>query len=540
MISERAVARAVPARPLISVVIPCFNQAGYLGEAIESALAQDYDPVEVVVVDDGSSDDTRKVAMGYPAVRYTYQPNRGLAAARNKGIEVSQASYFAFLDADDRLCQGALKTGLTCIDAHPECGFVYGRFRFIDERGRVLTTYDKPPDNSDDYIGLFGGNHIAMCAAVLYPRRVLEEVDGFRAQLRAAEDYDLYFRIARLYPFFRHSAVVAECRRHTKNMSLDSSLMLRSTLTVLRDQREHLGDDARRWRAYRASIELWKQYYGGLLVKQVKAELRAQHPKKASQKLFALLSLAPGVFCCSIGRMAGKMIRALSRLVTPQRGRVWSWRIMRSYAVRRLTPLSRDFGYDRGTPVDRYYIQGALAGWAQDIRGRVLEIKDNSYTLQFGGRRVLKSDVLDMCMDNPNATICADLAHGSGITPNTYDCVIATQTLHLIYDFQAAVRTLYRILKPGGVLLVSVPGISQIARDQMNRWSDQWRFTSASSERLFGDVFGAVNVSVAARGNVCAAISYLQGRAAEELSQAELEYTDPDYEVVIFVRAAKN
>ena len=126
--------------------------------------------------------------------------------------------------------------------------------------------------------------------------------------------------------------------------------------------------------------------------------------------------------------------------------------------LRRLTPISRHYGYDRGRPIDRYYIRTFLARRSGDIRARVLEIGDDSYTRQFGSLRVTHSDVLHVSRDNPKATIVGDLASADHIESDAFDCVILTQTLHLIYDVRAALVTLHRILRPGGVLLATFPG----------------------------------------------------------------------------------
>jgi SAM-dependent methyltransferase len=205
----------------------------------------------------------------------------------------------------------------------------------------------------------------------------------------------------------------------------------------------------------------------------------------------------------------------------------------------RLTPISRLQGLDRGQPIDRYYIERFLATHAQDIRGRVLEIADDTYTRRLGGSRVTQSDVLHIEAGHPKTTIVADLTHPDSLPPDAFDCVICTQTLPVIYDLRAAAHTLQRILKPGGVLLATVPGISKISRYDMDRWGYYWGFTSLATQRLLAEVFGAAQVDVRAHGNVLAAVAFLHGLAAEELEQAELEYHDPDYEVNITARAVK-
>jgi len=207
--------------------------------------------------------------------------------------------------------------------------------------------------------------------------------------------------------------------------------------------------------------------------------------------------------------------------------------------LRRLEPISRKFGFDRGQPIDRFYIERFLAQQGNDIRGRVLELGDNEYTKRFGRNRVTQSDVLHATSDNPKATIVADLTRADCIADDCFDCVILAQTLQFIFDTGAAMATLRRIVKASGVVLATFPGISQISRYDMERWGDFWRFTSPSAARLFGDVFGAENVTVQAHGNVLTAVAFLHGIAAQELTDAELNHRDPDYELLITVRAVK-
>lgn len=221
--------------------------------------------------------------------------------------------------------------------------------------------------------------------------------------------------------------------------------------------------------------------------------------------------------------------------------RLW-WRrrlSSRSGDLRRLTPISRVFGIDRGKPIDRCYIEAFLSAHSSDIRGRVLEIGDRGYTVKFGGKHVACSEVLHVKPGNPQATLIGDLESGQGIPQASFDCMILTQTFPFIYDVSAAVANCYAALKPDGVLLVTCPGISQISRYDMDRWGDYWRFTSLSARRLLETVFVEENMTVRTYGNVLVACAFLQGLAAEELTSEELDYHDPDYEVLITVRAVK-
>jgi SAM-dependent methyltransferase len=212
-------------------------------------------------------------------------------------------------------------------------------------------------------------------------------------------------------------------------------------------------------------------------------------------------------------------------------------------SLRRLTPIGEVFGLKRGQSldlcIDRYYIEHFLAHHASDIHGRVLEIAENTYTRRFGGARVLQSDVLHAAPGNPDATMVADLTHAEHLAANAFDCIILTQTLQYIYDLRAAMCTLHRSLKPGGVLLATCPGISQTSRYDADNWGEFWRFTTLSARRLCTEVFPNDGVTVQAYGNVLVATAFLYGLILPELRRDELEYHDPDYELLITIRAVK-
>jgi hypothetical protein len=207
--------------------------------------------------------------------------------------------------------------------------------------------------------------------------------------------------------------------------------------------------------------------------------------------------------------------------------------------LRRLQPISADWGTDRGRPIDRYYIEAFLARHADDIHGRVLEIGSNTYTRAFGGDQVAESIVLHVAEQKEQVTLIGSLTDESTIPSDHFDCLIITQTLQAIYDVPAAVRTMYHGLKPGGVALITLPGISKISRYDMDRWGYYWSFTTRSAQRLFGEIFPEANLQIKAHGSVVTAIAFLHGLALEELKQAELDYFDPDYELLITVRAVK-
>jgi SAM-dependent methyltransferase len=220
--------------------------------------------------------------------------------------------------------------------------------------------------------------------------------------------------------------------------------------------------------------------------------------------------------------------------------RVQQWlRMERRRLPHRLDPFRRNFGLGYGQCIDRYYIERFLAEHTTDIHGHVLELQNDNYTRRFGGERVRKSDVLDIRPGYPGATITANLAKADGIRSNSFDCIILTQTLPFIYETRAVIGEIHRLLKPGGVVLSTFPGIAQISRYGMEQWGDYWRFTTLSARVLFSERFTPDRVEVCAHGNVLVAMALLHGLVVEELLPGQLDYVDPDYEVSITVRAGK-
>lgn len=247
--------------PLVSVVIPTYNHARFLGEAIESAQAQADISTEIIVVDDGSKDDPAAVVRRYPGVRLIQQENAGLAAARNTGWRNAFGRYVVFLDADDRLVPNALSSNLRGFEESPRCGFVYGRYRFIDADGGANRLASLVEIGPDPFASFLRGNAIGMHATVLYRREILEETGGFDPRLRACEDYDLYLRISRLHPVAFTRDCIAEYRIHAGNMSRDLPFMLDWALAVLDKQRPAIVGQPNYLAAYRDGVRTWRRFY---------------------------------------------------------------------------------------------------------------------------------------------------------------------------------------------------------------------------------------------------------------------------------------
>ena len=225
--------------------------------------------------------------------------------------------------------------------------------------------------------------------------------------------------------------------------------------------------------------------------------------------------------------IAKELLGLLKRKIEPAR-----WHNLRS-----TKPVSHAFGFDRGTPIDRFYIEEFLKTNQSLIKGNVLEIAESTYSKKFGSN-VTSFEVLHYAAKNNNATIIGDLTKTETLPENKIDCFICTQTLNFIYDFKAAIKGSFHLLKPGGVMLCTVAGLCQVSRYDMDRWGDYWRFTTKSIQQSFEEAFGN-NVKVTAYGNVLSATALLQGITVEELTREELLFRDDDYQVVITIVATK-
>jgi len=537
-------------KPLVSVITIFLNEEKFLQEAIRSVFDQTYDNWELLLVDDGSTDVSTRIALRhvnqYPEkVRYLEHQghqNRGMSAARNLGIRNAKGAYVAFLDADDVWLPNILEEQVSILEHHPTAAMVYGSLLWWyswtgnphdmgQDQVRALRV---PPDTLVDppipLIQCLTGEGLKP-SGYLIRRETVEAVGGFEEDFRGLnEDQVFCAKVCLKETVFVSGQCWYKYRQHP-----DSACAVAKTTA--------------QWHATRSTFLNWLERYlsqksarNTEVWKVLKKELWPyRHP--FLQRLFTRCWY----------RVA--QMRRLSKRITR---RIWSARLPHSLQVqradsatlaavgrvdfgslRRTTPISRVWGSDRGLPIDRYYIERFLSVHAPDVRGHVLEIGTDAYTRRFGGDRVARSDVLFVAEGNPKATVVADLTHANHIPSGIFDCILLTQTLQYIYDVRAALKTLYRILKPNGILLATFPGISQISRYDMDRWGDHWRFTSLSSRRLFEELFPSAHVTVESHGNVLTALTFLHGLAAQELRQEELDFQDPDYEVLIAVRAVK-
>jgi glycosyltransferase involved in cell wall biosynthesis len=534
-----------PITSAAGVVITTYNHAHFLGDAIESVLAQTRAPAEILVVDDGSTDDPGSVVARYPGVRLIRQANQGLAAARNTGLGEGTTDKVIFLDADDRLLAHALAAGLSCFAIAPASGFVYGGFRRVCDNGRPRSENYFNPISAEPYRDFLKGNLIGMHAAVMYDRGKLIAIGGFDPTLKRCEDYDVYLRMSRSTPIASYPEIVAEYRWHGANISANHREMLDWSLRVHRREALHAmeqPDTAADWRRGRTQ---WRDMYVRRMLADAKRSWADRRSiSRTAHAVVAAMTMSPVVAVRQLLRSAHRRFKRRPRSSADRAGR-----FRRRHPspppgsvnlgdLNRVTPISATFGFDRGTPVDRYYIERFLEAHAADIAGSVLEARDDSYSRRFGGSRITRQDVLDLSPANAAATIVGDLSCRHMLPDAEFDCLVMTQTLQFVFDMRAAVVQMHEALKPGGVLLLTVPGISPVDRgDPSASWC--WSLVSHSAFRLFSGVFGDANLSVESHGNVYAATALLQGLAVEEIDADKLDVQDPSYPVIVTVRAQK-
>lgn len=272
--------------PLVSVIIPCYNHGHLLANAIQSVKKQTYSNVEIIVVDDGSADNTAEVALGFGQVLYVHQKNSGLAASRNTGIGKCNGAYLVFLDADDILYPDGIKVNLNILRQHQECAFVSGahdKVYLFENRSeeKVRDIY------ANHYENLLQGNYIAMIAAVLFQRWAFDE-NLYDVSLRACEDYDIFLKIAGKHPVIHHQKKIAVYNIYASNMSSDSAMMLSSALTVLKNQKKYLRNNIE-YKAWQKGNLVWKKYF----CKEIYEKLSGPGAQKDNRSLLTLLRYRP-------------------------------------------------------------------------------------------------------------------------------------------------------------------------------------------------------------------------------------------------------
>jgi glycosyltransferase involved in cell wall biosynthesis len=301
----------------VSVVIPCYNYGRFLACAIESVLAQRYTDFELIVVDDGSTDDTSAVAAQYPDVRCLRQRNLGESEARNRGAGLAGGEFLLFLDADDELTPDAIRTSVQCLREQADCAYVYGHQQLIDSSGLVITTnpersamFQTCLREADAYAYMLRvHNPLRAPGAILYRSDVVRRVGGFAPEFRAGADLDLNFRITREHPICCNDRIVLKTRLHDANATLNWSMMLQGAVTVHRRQRRFVRRHPTYKRDYRQGLRSARSYWGTHLALHVIAEARAGEIRAAARDLWTLGRFAPRAGVSAVARYLVRRLR---------------------------------------------------------------------------------------------------------------------------------------------------------------------------------------------------------------------------------------
>ncbi len=495
----------------VAAVVRCADLVRHIYATLASLEQQEEASGEIVIVTDDATPEAARSWLARLAA------DRGLALAhasgtapgsvRNTGIRATQSPFIVCLDAGDRLNRSFNATLAERLESNTSLDVVTSSIQVLGPGGRqqVVTP---PGVDLDALIASTDAIHDAS----MFRRTAWVALQGFDEALPVLDAYEFWLR---LLVAGRGSALV------------DRPLLVRA-----------LREDA----MYRRAWDPARHVAALKAVLEKHAALFARNPAAVLYAKEARIQTLAQIYQDAVTRRdAG--VRELDSLRARATQLRYSIPADEQHTVdfgdlRRTSPVARDWGYERGTPIDRYYIERFLDEHAADIQGAVLEIQEPDYTNRFGGSRVAKSDVLDLDSTNPRATVISDLRSANNVQSNTYDCVILTQTVHVIDDMPAALSECARILKPGGVLLATLPSASRVCLEYGHD-GDFWRVTEAGARHLFSTAFPPDALDVQAHGNVLVNAAFLYGLGCHELSAADFEPVDPYFPLLVSVRAQK-
>lgn len=584
----------MPSTYIVSIIIPFYNSEQFLKDAIESVLEQTYNHWELLLIDDGSTDNSTEIALDYsnkhPERIYYLQhdehKNKGACASRNLGIKHSKGKYIALLDSDDIWLPGKLEDQVGIISKDKTIDVIFGLSEYWyswsndsnqTEKNRIPELGVEPNIIYEPYsllnILFPLGEVFAPCPSVLLmTKEIVERIGGFEESFTGMYQFyedqvflsKLYVN-ARIYPvgkcWIKYRIHPDSCSSKVKEVGMhhrvklhyfywlkeylnDNGFKNESTLAIvnanLSELKSKIENDVNNWKQIadnrKKEIDKLKKQIAVLKKKSSKNDNRNQivkyknlndlSPSKIGKQATRLVDqyLLPSVYNFS------KVIKSSIFSVIGNNEDPFS-------KARLINPVSKQWGWDRGMPIDRYYIEKFLRQNSECIKGDVLEINDNKYTKKFGREDVLKSEVLDIDENNKDATIIADLQKTDNLESNRFDCIILTQTLQLTYDYDSVIANCKKILKDNGVLLATFPGITKILINKPFKW--YWSFSNDSAVKVFSKYFKPEKLKIDIYGNVLSASAFLYGLSAEELKANELNYHDPHYEVIIAVKAKK-
>ena len=502
-------------KPIVSVVIPCFNLGAYLDEAVQSVLDQTFQDFEIVIVDDGSEDPaTRHMLASYrrPKTRIVRTENRGLARARNTGLQESGGRYVSFLDADDALEPGFLDRGVRKLESDDSIAFVSSWLKAFGEG-----EFDWTPERCD-FPHLLAEDTV--CTAALTRRDLIVDIGGFDPDMPVSgyEDWELAISLVE--------------RGHPGTIVPEFLFRYRIRLGSMTETCTEPGNHARLM-AYIVDkhSETYRQHYQGVVevIEGRIADLEQLSPTVPLRPAVALDGWRDRILVLENHRRA--LQDSVVTAEPDQAEHLVEWG-----SFRRLSPISRTWGLDRtagrpflhravpAAPGSRYQ-RTCLGGQGRCLRAH---IRNGGHRRRRGGHRSRE----------PGCNPGRDLARPGSLPEERFDCFVLTQTVHVIYEVEEVARNAHKTLRPGGVLLATLPCLSRIDYES-GVDGDYWRFTPASARRLFGAVFGLENVEVESWGSVLTCTAFLQGLAAEDLEEVELAHRDPYFPLLVTIRARK-
>jgi peptidoglycan/xylan/chitin deacetylase (PgdA/CDA1 family)/glycosyltransferase involved in cell wall biosynthesis len=481
----------------IAAVITCRDLGRLLREALESVERQTRPPAEIVIVDDASTDIcTRQVLarLEREGTCVMRAGGRGASAARNLGARQTTSPYLVWLDGDDVLEPRYFETAAARLDADAGLDFVSCALRAF---GAASYVWSPSLPTFVDAVATGGVPH----ASTMLRRRLWDAVGGFDEEIPSFELLDFW---------------ATALEQGFRGIVLDEPLLnyrIRARSGYRRSiQRATYLDRLRHFYAkHRAAVE----QHGLDLIHAKEAFLLSQ------REYHGVLESRVAPLEAELARLQREIVEATRLLESHGASRIeWG-------DLQRVEPVSQLGGRDRGKPIDRHYIDGFLGRHRADIRGRVLEAGDRFYTHRFGGDAVVASDVVD-----------GDLRGADALPTSTYDCVILAQRLHAIDDVAAVLNECARMLRPGGVLLATMPSVIRVDAER-GAIGDFWRATEASARKLFAGVFPIDAFDVTAYGNVMACTAFLHGVSVEEMAPADLDHVDLTFPLVVAIRAVK-